>query len=237
MKRKIFNLFVLLVLTFVATIPVNAIENVESNTDLQNLQDQIENTAVITDKATTKQFIQKAKKLVQNKTAKFNIETNKIVFSKAKLVKYSDDESTYYMVGTPVNLKDSHELSNVSIVFKEDGSFLGTTEFYLTKNKDSNFRIAQYSDGVEKLIQDTEHKFETAEEFRANAPQFSTMGFDTTKLAECLGISAALAGTIAAACALGCAFSAGVGCVVCLGVALGFNVGGNGACIKNAWRG
>ncbi|KHD85690.1 hypothetical protein NG54_08000 [Heyndrickxia ginsengihumi] len=85
-------------------------------------------------------------------------------------------------------------------------------------------------------MKDTEYKFETAEEFRANQQLILTKGFNINKLASCLGISSALAGAIASVCAVACAVTAGAGCIACLGLAAGFNIGGSAACIKSAWK-
>ncbi|MBY0098793.1 hypothetical protein [Mesobacillus maritimus] len=120
--------------------------------------------------------------------------------------------------------------------FGPNKEFSNTAEFYLTENEEGNFTIAQYIDGEEQIYEDTEITFKTVEEVNNNPPMFSTLGINISYLADCLGISAGLATTIAGFCGVGCALTAGTECIVCLSFVAGFNLGGNIGCFKNAYR-
>jgi hypothetical protein len=219
------------------TIPASA-EGLQGNDDpYEKLAQEVSKSTEITDPQQKKFFFKKAEKLIKaNNKAKLHIASDKIAFSDAKLLKYESDAGFGYVVAYPVLLENSHEMSNISLVFNAKKQFVNYTEFYLTENSEGNFNITQYIDGKENVNKDTDIQFQTIEEFKNSQPEISLFAFDINKLASCLGISAALATTIAAVCGLTCVFTAGLGCIACLSFSVGFNIGGNISCFQYAWK-
>ncbi|WP_053218235.1 hypothetical protein [Virgibacillus senegalensis] len=154
----------------------------------------------------------------------------------ATLVKYVDPETqeVLYINNIPVSLKDSHELSNVAIIYNQDGKLVQYTELYLTKNAQGNFKVTSYIDNKKVVDKDTDEKFMTASAYKDqfNGPH---LNFSVSKLAKCLGISMGLADVIGIGCAAACWLTAGAGCIACVAGLAGFAVGGDAVCIANAF--
>ncbi|MED2942917.1 hypothetical protein P4282_10620 [Bacillus swezeyi] len=239
MKKAFVNFGVLLslvVLVFAFSAPVNATETLtkEEKQGIERMQSMLSKMDKMIDAKLTSEYKKRVHEVLKSGKAKLDIDSKKLAFDKMQLIKTELDDGNYtHVVTLPVKLKDSHELSNVSFYFDTKGKFITSSEFYLTKNDSGNFQLTFLQDGKQQAKQDTDLKFETMAEYK---DKIKLAGFDTDHLSKCLGISAALAATIASVCGVVCAITLGLGCVACAAGVMGFNFGGTAECLRQAWR-
>lgn len=237
LKKAFVNLGVLLslvVLVFAFSAPSNAKEVLtkEEKQGIERMQNMLGKMDNMTDAKLINEFKDKVRNALDSGKVKLNIESSKLVFEKMKLVKMKLDDGNYsYVVTSPIKLKDSHELSNVSLYFDTKGKLITSSEFYLIKNDSGNFQMTILQDGKQQVKKDTDIKFETMADYQ---DKIKLSGIDSDHLAKCLGISAALAATIASVCGVVCLITVGLGCVACAAGVMGFNFGGTAECIRQS---
>ncbi|MBY0098794.1 hypothetical protein [Mesobacillus maritimus] len=125
MGKRLFTILVLLVVTFVFTVPASASSITENPNSLRHIEGEIRKTTEITDSALTKYFTNKAKVLTRDiaekasgkEKANLHICSDKLVLSEAKLLKYENNNTFNYILTVPVALESSHEFSNVTLFF------------------------------------------------------------------------------------------------------------------------
>lgn len=236
MKKVYANLFVLLslvVMVFAFSAPANAEASLtkEEKQNIDRLTQQIDKMDTVNDEKLLAEYKQKAQKELSSGKAKLTIGDDKLVKDKMKLVKMEVSEGEFaYVLASPVKIKGSHELSNASLYFDENGNFITTSEYYLLKNEKGNFQILNYQDAKLKVEENTDLKFETMADYKDRVK----LSWDTDHLAKCLGISAALAATIASVCGVVCWITVGLGCLTCAAGVMGFNFGGTAECIRQS---
>ncbi|MCY7883169.1 hypothetical protein ACTHP5_20465 [Bacillus subtilis] len=237
MKKVYANLFVLLslvVMVFAFSAPANAEANLtkEEKQNIDRMTQSMEKMNTVSDEKLVSEYKEKARDVLSSGKAKLTIDSEKLVYDDMKLVKMEVSEGNFaYVVASPVKVKGSHELSNASLYFDDKGNFITTSEFYLLKNEKGNFQISNYQDGEQKIKENTDLKFETMADYK---DRIKLSKWDTDHLAKCLGISAALAATIASVCGVVCVITVGLGCIACAAGVMGFNFGGTAECIRQS---
>ncbi|MGN7209820.1 hypothetical protein ACTHPW_18330 [Bacillus velezensis] len=237
MKKAFANVFVLLslvVMVFAFSAPANAETKLtkEEKQNIDRLTQQMAKMNTVNDAKLLAEYKQKTENALSSGKAKLAIDADTLVFDKMKLVKMEVSEGKFaYVVASPIKLKDSHELTNASFYFDEKGTFIATSEFHLLKNEKGNFQISNYQDAKLQIKENTDLKFETMADYKDKIKQSK---WDTDHLAKCLGISAALAATIASVCGVVCLITVGLGCVACAAGVMGFNFGGTAECIRQS---
>ncbi len=237
MKKALANVFMLMslvIMVFAFSAPANAEASLtkEEKQNIDRMTQQIGKMDTINDEKLLAEYKQKTQKALSSGKAKLAIDNDKLVQDKMKLVKMEVSEGKFaYVVASPIKLKDSHELTNASFYFDEKGNFITTSEFHLLKNEKGNFQISNYQDGEQKLEENTDLKFETMADYK---DRIKLSKWDTDHLAKCLGISAALAATIASVCGVVCVITVGLGCIACAAGVMGFNFGGTAECIRQS---
>lgn len=222
--------------TLFGTSPISADAGNEEGADFLNqVEDQLKDSNHIIDKNAIQDYTERSMTAVGKD---IYIEEESLNTEQATLVEYIDPETKeiLFINNIPVLKDDSHELSNVAIVYDEKGNLTQYTELYLTKNKHGNFNVNSYIDGEEVLNEDTDEKFMSAGEYAEYIKDNPKLNVDISLLAKCLSISIGLAEVIAAGCIGVCAITAGAGCVACVAGLAGFAVGGNSACVISAFQ-
>ncbi|MCY0092220.1 MULTISPECIES: hypothetical protein [Bacillus amyloliquefaciens group] len=237
MKKAFANVFMLLslvVMVFAFSAPANAETKLtkEEKQNIDRLTQQMAKMNTVNDAKLLAEYKQKTENVLSSGKAKLAIDADKLVFDKMKLVKMEVSEGKFaYVIASPIKLKNSHELTNASFYYDEKGNFIATSEFHLLKNEKGNFQISNYQDAKLQIKENTDLKFETMADYKDKIKQSK---WDTDHLAKCLGISAALAATIASVCGVVCLITVGLGCVACAAGVMGFNFGGTAECIRQS---
>lgn len=202
------------------------------------VEGQLKDSVKIENRNTIHEFTLDSKSKI-GKDITIHVDKENLKFEQATLVKYIDSETqqVLFINNIPISIEDSHELSNIAVIYDEKGNMIHYTELYLTKNNQGNFNVKSYMNGQKVAEEDTNEKFMTAEEYVEQLKEGPELFFNANKLAMCLGISLAVANTIGLVCTAACFVSAGMGCIVCASTAAGFAVGGNSSCIVAAFLG
>ncbi|WP_157062950.1 hypothetical protein [Actinopolyspora mortivallis] len=148
-------------------------------------------------------------------------------WDQAKVYRVDAEETTSTSVTIPVD-GDYSLVSNLTVLFDENGDIVQYSETLISENKEGNFNITSFTDGVLVNSNDTDQPYMTDEQLQQGAnsgagssESMTAMGVGSTVacVASVLGVSGATGYLIVSACTGACTIpGAGTSvCVACIG--------------------